>query len=152
MISLFFSYNTCIYFLLNSILIWPQNLWQLIWIFLCSYKPCSHKFFCSRRLRKKPWESPVGSGSRAKNSHNAHITLRSARQEVDGQRTHARWRTHVKAGYGRSYRPTRPPTHYNRHKHAIKLESREVAALSRPSVARLIGTYAFIIYKWPIVR
>ena len=59
-------------------------------IFCVATNSVATSFFCSRRVRKKPWESPVGSGSRAKNSHNAHITLRSARQEVDGQRTHAR--------------------------------------------------------------
>ena len=60
---------------------------------LYGYKIRSHNFFAVNRLRKITWASQVGSRAKIRTTYTSHP--RSARQEVDGERTHARRRTHV---------------------------------------------------------
>ena len=120
------SYNTCIFYINTAAIAVAINL-----NILYGYKIRSHKFFAVNRLRKITWASQVGSRAKIRTTYTSHP--RSARQEVDGERTHARRRTHVDGkATGEATDQTQPPTHYNRHSARWPGESREVAAFSRP--------------------
>ena len=92
--------------------------------------------FCSQQVAWNHAGKPRGLPRKNRTTYTSHP--RSARQEVDGERTHARRRTHVDGeAAGEATDQTQPPTHYNRHSARWPGESREVAAFSRaPWVAK----------------
>ena len=83
-------------------------------IFCAATKSVATSFFAVNRLRKITWASQVGPRAKVRTTYTSHP--RSARQEVDEERTHARRRTHVDGkAAGEATDQTQPPTHYNRH-------------------------------------
>ena len=122
---------------------------------LYGYKTCSHKFFAVDGCVKARGQAELAPAQKfAQRTHHplgvhAKRLMESEHTPVDAHT----WRQ----GYGRGYRPTQPPTHYNRHSARLNKGIAEKLQLSLAHGSQCLQVPMHLSYKsdrlsdnWPV--